>query len=244
MNKNDSELKNENAEKTKKQNEKKNSEKISDENENENKTNSELETNMKRLRIYSYNSRGFDQIKQNVCTELLSGIETSSILCNQENFVLKGNGHKIRQALPDHHVFIKPAKKDKLEGRPVNGMFTAIPKELKGKAKDVSPSNDRIQGVMLDEKGDSILILNVYFPADPKTKTYGGDEALENVLASIECMIQTYACNNILIAGDMNTDMKRENGRVARMEKFVSDNELELAWQIFNVDFTHEFEKD
>ena len=98
--------------------------------------------------------------------------------------------------------------------------------------------------MILDESEDSILILNVYFPADPKTKTYAGDEALENVLATIEGMIETYACNNILIAGDMNTDMKRENGRVARMEKFLSDNELELAWQTFNIDFTHEFEKE
>ena len=65
--------------------------------------------------------------------------------------------------------------------------------------------------------------------ADPKTKTYGGDEALENVLASIENLIQSHACNNVIIVGDMNTEMKRINGRVARMEKFLSDNELESA---------------
>ena len=179
-----------------------------------------------------------------MCTELLKGIESPSIICNQENFVLKGNAHKIRRALPDHHVFIKPAKKDKLEGRPVNGMFTAVSKKLKIKAKDVSPASDRIQGVLLEEEGDSILIVNVYFPADPKTKTYGGDEALENVLASIENLIQSHACNNVIIVGDMNTEMKRKNGRVARMEKFLSDNELQSAWEIFSVDFTHEFEKD
>ena len=218
-NKTNSELKKKNEEKIKMKNEEKNRENISDENENE--TNSKLESEMKKLRIYSYNSRGFDQIKQNVCTELLNGIETPSILCNQENFVLRGNAHKIRQALPGYHVFIKPAKKDKLEGRLVNGMLIVISKQLKAKSKDVSPTNDRIQGVILDEEGDSILILNVYFPADPKTKTYGGDEALENVLASIENMIQTYACNNVVIVGDMNTDMKRENGPVARMEKFL-----------------------
>ena len=63
--------------------------------------------------------------------------------------------------------------KDKLDGRPVNGMFTAVSKKLKIKAKDVSPASDRIQGVLLEEEGDSILIVNVYFPADPKTKTYG-----------------------------------------------------------------------
>ena len=170
--------------------------------------------------------------------------ELPSIICNQENFLLEGNAYKVRQALPDHQVFIKAANKDKLEGRPVNGMFTAIPKQLKIKARDVSPTDHRIQGVILDEEGDSILILNVYFPADPKSKVYAGDEELEKIIAIIENMTLTYACNNVVVIGDLNTDTKRGNGRVARMEKFLSDNELESAWQTFNVDFTHEFEKD
>ncbi len=41
------------------------------------------------------------------------------ILCNQENFLLKGNNHIIKKALDDYHVFVKPATKDQLEGRPV-----------------------------------------------------------------------------------------------------------------------------
>ena len=82
----------------------------------------DLDKKKKILRIYSYNSRGFDKIKQQVCNELLT-LENVSIpiLCNQENFVLKGNTHTIKKALPEYHVFVKPAKKDKLEGRPVNG---------------------------------------------------------------------------------------------------------------------------
>ena len=165
----------------------------------------------KKIRIYSYNSRGFDIIKQNVCKKI-TNIDKSStpIICNQENFVLKGNAHIIRKALPDFHVFIKPAKKDKLEGRPINGMFVALPKELKRKAKDVSPQNERLQGIVVETDEGSTLIVNAYFPPDPKTKSYRLDAEMEDVLGTIENMIKSHQCSNIVIVGDLNTDYKKD----------------------------------
>ena len=50
--------------------------------------------------IYSYNSRGFGPEKQDICKILMSNSgESFSILCNQENFLLAGNGYKIKQCL-------------------------------------------------------------------------------------------------------------------------------------------------
>ena len=199
----------------------------------------------KNIRIYSYNSRGFDLIKQKVCMELMNLAKPAvPILCNQANFVLKGNVHLIQQALSDYHVFFKPAKKENLEGRPVNGMFTAIPKQLRKKAKDVSPQNERIQGIKLDTDEGNILLVNAYFPPDPKTKAYQQDTDLEDVLASIENLIVTHQCRNVVIVGDLNTDYKRNNGRVNRLETFLSTNNLESSWSIFDIDYTHEFEKE
>ena len=184
-----------------------------------------------------------DLIKQDVCTELAAlDNNYASIICNQENFVLKGNSHKILQSLPRHHVFIKPAKKERLVGRPVNGMFVAIPKEIKTKCKDISPDNDRIQGIIIQMGDDSTLLINVYFPPDPRTKTHCHEEELENIIACIENMILTYKCSSVVIVGDMNMDEKRVNGRVFRIRKFITDNDLESAWDKFKVDYTHEFE--
>ena len=199
----------------------------------------------KSIRIYSYNSRGFDMIKQKVCMELLSLDKSRrNIICNQENFVLERNGHIIRQALPDHHVYIKPAIKDKLDGRPTNGMFTALPKMFRNKSKDVSPPNDRIQGILLETDGGSLLIINAYFPADPKTIAYNQDTKMESVLAAIENLIEVNQCSNVIIVGDLNTDYKRKNGRATRLDQFLSNNSLVAAWKEFPVDYTHEFEKD
>ncbi len=199
----------------------------------------------KNIRIYSYNSRGFDMIKQRFCLELMEVEEpVVPVICNQENFVLKGNSHLIRKALKNFHVYIKPAKKDKLEGRPINGMFIALPKIMRQKSKDVSPTNDRIQAVLLETKDGYLMIINVYFPPDPKTTKYNSDSELEDLLLTIENLVASHHCRHVVMVGDMNTDYERKNGRVERFNSFLTDNKLSYAWKTFDVDFTHEFEKD
>ncbi len=236
---------------------KKESNKIQKSNKNENnrKTNKNKKTieeiknkqnvyKNKNTKIYSYNSRGFDIIKQKYCMEIINNTETDTvpILCNQENFVLKGNGHIIQKSLEGFHAFIKPATKDRIDGRPINGMFIAIPELLRNKAKDISPKSNRIQAISLETDEDNLMIINVYFPKDPKTKKYHLDSDLEDVLIAIENLIGSHQCDNIVIAGDLNTDYKRENGRVTRLKSFLEHNSFDLAWNTFKVDFTHEFE--
>ena len=82
----------------------------------------------KDLCIFSYNSRGFSEDKQEVCRRLMTEtVKYFLILCNQENFLLKGNSYKVKQCLPDSKIVFKKAEKLMLEGRPRNGMFIAIP---------------------------------------------------------------------------------------------------------------------
>ena len=80
--------------------------------------------------IISYNSRGFNGCKRDFIGRipLLAGCD--AIIFNQENFLLKNNGYMARNALPQHHLIIKPAIKNGLEGRPKNGMFIAVPSIL------------------------------------------------------------------------------------------------------------------
>ena len=72
-----------------------------------------------------------------------------SILCNQENFLLKGNSYKIKQCLPNARIIFKPAEKDSLDGRPKNGMFISIPREITEYVDDVSPNHWRVQAILL-----------------------------------------------------------------------------------------------
>ena len=82
--------------------------------------------------MFSDNSRGCNLYKQVFCRNLIiSSGYNLTVLCNQENFLLKANGYIIKQALPDFHILFKPALKECLEGRPRNGMFISIPNTIK-----------------------------------------------------------------------------------------------------------------
>ena len=72
------------------------------------------------------------------------------VLCNQENFVLKGNCYKIRKALPGYFTLIKPAVKTSHDkGRPKGGLFIAVPEKIKNEVKDVSPVFWRTQAAII-----------------------------------------------------------------------------------------------
>ena len=86
----------------------------------------------KNVCVFSYNSRGFSIDKQQLCKTLMLNSETYfPILCNQENFLLYGNRFKVKQCLPHARIIFKKAVKELNEGRPKNGMFIAIPGEIK-----------------------------------------------------------------------------------------------------------------
>ena len=118
----------------------------------------------KNIAVISYNSRGFAKEKQEFCQLLTSKQiigENIPILCNQENFVLRGNSHKIVQTLPNFHCFINPANKDSLDkGRAQNGMFIAVPKLIQNQVTDESPGFWRIQAVTIFNSSSTILLIN------------------------------------------------------------------------------------
>ena len=120
------------------------------------------------LCVISYNSRGFDGSKKDFIKSLPVIGGCSTVICNQENFLLKNNEYMAKQILPEHHLFCKPAVKEGFDGRPKNGMFVAVPITLKEKSKDISPGSDRVQCVVIKDNLSSTLILNTYFPTDPR----------------------------------------------------------------------------
>lgn len=206
------------------------------------------DSNFTKFNIISFNTRGFDVSKQRFCLKLLKQNEGSesksiSILCNQENFVLRGNKHIIKRALPGFHPVIKPAVKDNLEGRPKNGMFIAFPDDIKGSVKEVSPNHWRVQAVLLKLSGENLLIINTYFPQDTRALEIINDE-LEEILTEIEEVLHKNSFNNVILLGDINTDFSRRSGFVKRVDGFIKDLNLCKSWEKYSVDFTHVFSKD
>ena len=128
------------------------------------------------VKIVSWNSRGFSEIKSDFINEINSDM---TIICNQENFILKKNSYKIEQCFSDRHVFIKPALKDNLDrGRPRGGMFTAIPNCFKDIAEDISPKNWRVQVIKFNF-AERLLLINSYLPVDNRQNVHELLETLE-----------------------------------------------------------------
>ena len=135
--------------------------------------------------LISYNSRGFCQLKQEFVRQLISLESIGSslpILCNQENFILKGNLYRIRNALPDYHVIMNPAVRPNSDtGRPRNGMFVAVPETLKNFVTDVSPGFWRLQAIILTFNTTKVLLINSSLPVDSQANNFDETELLETL---------------------------------------------------------------
>ena len=128
--------------------------------------------------VYSHvNSQRFSEDKQDICNLLmLNSANHCPVLCNQNFFLLQGNRLKIKQCLLNARIFYKKAIKDFLEGRPKNGMFIAVVKEIQEHASDVSPKHWRVPAIILKAYNNRILIINSYFPTDPRAADFDTTE--------------------------------------------------------------------
>ena len=193
----------------------------------------------KNLCIYSYNSRGFYSNKQDILKTLLSVFGDSLlVICNQENFLLKANRFIIEKCLPDHHMFFKPATKKNLNDRPKNGMFVAVPICLKESVQDVSPLSPRIQSILIKTQNDKIMLLNTYFPTDPRCNDF--DEAdLLLTLSGVKEVIENHDIDRLVWTGDINADFRRNTKFVHLINEFICELNISKSWDIYEIDFTH-----
>ena len=160
------------------------------------------------------------------------------ILCNQENFILRGNAYKIIQAFPDYHIFINPAVKTNLDtGRPRGGMFIAVPNSVKGQVCDVSPGHWRVQAVTILSSSSKTLLVNTYLPCDNQPARAIMEETIE-VLGIIKRVYETSGCDSLLWCGDMNTDFGRHSRQVDHVQDTLEELHLSRVWDKYWVDFT------
>ena len=193
--------------------------------------------------VISYNSRGFSSCKQDFIKmfEAITGCLT--IICSQENFLLKNNEYVAKQVLPEHHLVFKPATKEGFDGRPKNGMFIALPQCFKNDVVDVSPKSNRVQSIIIKNGSVKTLLINTYFPTDPRKEDFDESE-LVLLLADVACVIDENSFDQIIWTGDINADFRRNSRFLNIVDEFVSTSGLEKSWEKFPVDFTHTTERN
>ena len=103
-------------------------------------------------------------------------------------------------------MLIVPAHKDNTQvsrGRGKGGLVTIWKKGLTRYVSKVECSNFRIQATKFEFPSKNILLINAYFPCDPRTDSFDKTELL-TLLADITVAVETSLCSNVMIAADLN----------------------------------------
>ena len=84
------------------------------------------------------------------------------------------------------------------------------------------------------------LLLNVYFPCDPRVDNFD-DTELVNLLADMRNLIVDSGCQNVLIAGDLNCHFERLTQFTNIVKEELDELKLSILWQQpeINVDYTY-----
>ena len=112
-------------------------------------------------------------------------------------------------------------------------------KTLETLFSDVSPDFWRVQAAILKFKSMKILIINSYFPVDPRTNIADDTELLET-LQYIRTTLLNNEFHHVIWAGDINVDFLRGTNHVSLVSDFLKEFSLLLSWEHFTADFTHE----
>ena len=116
--------------------------------------------------------------------------------------------------------------------------LNCISDKFKNIIDDVSPNYWRIQGVTIKCSTLKLLLINSYFPVDPRTMNINEAELLET-LQHIREVLNANEFNHVLWAGDINADFMRNTGHVNTVKQFIDEFNFQPSWQLFNVDFTN-----
>ena len=194
--------------------------------------------------LYSYNSRGNSNEKLDFIDSLisLSGINIP-IVCIQEHFLLRNNLGKLSKKFNKSSVISKPAFKDfsiQTKGRPKGGLAVILPKQLRKYVKIIECDSWRIQPFILVIKDVRFLIINCYFPTDPKN-VHANNQELDDCIAQLSSIISTQNFHPLHLIGDFNYVVGRNSNHVRVIQEFMRINHLSSAWDDFEIDFTHSY---
>ena len=87
-------------------------------------------------------------------------------------------------------------------------MFIAVPKEFKDCARELPTNHWRLQAITLSIPNNNILIINSYFPTDPKVCDFDTSDLLPT-LSAINVILENAEFSTIVWTGDINADFLR-----------------------------------
>ena len=192
------------------------------------------------LSIASYNSNGhgidrFAYIKD-ICAN-------HTFILLQEHWLLHSQLDKFND-IPGicYHAVSGMPSNQLLSGRPYGGSAILWSDRFKGKIDPVQFQSLRICGVIVSTSDINILLVSVYMPTDTTTDHNNMDE-FNSILQEIVSLSASLDIYNVIIGGDLNTDMSRMSSlHTKALSDFLATNQYS-SWincSVNDIDFTFE----
>ena len=185
------------------------------------------------LKVVSFNSTGLSKLNCTLVNNLLSDT-CADILMLQETWLLKEDLHRLSSIHQDYiGRGISSVKNDViLEGRPYGGLAFLWKQSLAHCVSTFETASIRVFGLTLkDSNGKVTIILNVYMPVDERLMIQASEE-FERTIAVVENVISSESYSSIIIAGDFNTDIKRNTAQTIAFMDFLMRNSLRSTWTL------------
>ena len=130
-------------------------------------------------------------------------------------------------------MFIVPAHKDNSQvtrGRGKGGLATIWDRKLTNYVSKVKTENFRLQATKFNLPSGSLLIINTYFPCDPRTGNFD-DRELLTLLSDIQNIVLQSNCNRVWLGGDLNSHFKRQSRFTNLVKDYFEEIRLYLLWE-------------
>ena len=193
----------------------------------------------------TYNCHGHGPDKLQYISKLC---ENYDIILVQEHWLFDSQLDVFEKHLKDirAHGVSGMTNNELLSGRPYGGLAILWHNSLRAKIEPVSTSSHRLCAIKICQGDNNILICNVYMPCD--VNHVESNNNFDSVLSEISVICEQQCCNQIIIGGDLNTDLSRINSyHTKKLKSFVDHEYLRFALNHPNckgIDFSYESKID
>ena len=193
------------------------------------------------LKISSFNVAGFNQCDWNYVQYL---VDTHDFVFLQELWLHSSEGHRITDSLNNVAMyFVSGMPDDSLQvGRKSGGCCILWKSRLHCRVSPVPSDNRRLCAVKTEVGGYPLLLANIYMPCDTDFDVENLN-VFNEVLNDVTSIADTLNVDRIVIGGDFNTDISRQNSwHTAALLRFVLEENLSLLNNLpcYEIDYTYE----
>lgn len=193
---------------------------------------------MEQLCLTTYNLKGYNPSKVAFLSNVL---DRAHFVCVQEHWLMKEQFSSLFNDLDCSGHCISAMESDTFYvGRPFGGIGILWKKNLSLSCKPIEIQSKEICAIEIQINRQTFGIFNVYMPCDRGSVV---DDKFSEILDQIRGVWRAKSLDFIIMVGDLNTDLTRQNSfHTLSLINFAEEESLNfgLRHPIANVDYTYE----